>query len=127
MRTVLLVEDQRQVREVVERMLERSGCHVLTAVDGPDALRVQAGFSGNIDILLTDVVLPGITGPDLAEEMNKVRIGIRTLFMTGYSDDVVLKHGGRVAPAVVLTKPFDWRHLADTLRDLFVDPKPIHG
>ena len=127
MRTVLLVEDQRQVREVLERMLARTGCRVLTAVDGQDALRVQEEFPGAIDVLLTDVVLPGMSGPELAQEMNKVRIGIRTLFMSGYPNDVILKHVGEAAPSAILTKPFEWKHLADTLRRLFTDPEPVHG
>ena len=127
MRTVLLVEDQRQVREVIKRMLDRSGCHVLTAVDGRDALRVQAEFPDQIEILLTDVVLPGMSGPELAEQMSQVRIGIRTIFMSGYPNDVVLKHVGSEATWSILVKPFEWKHLADTLRNLFADPEAARG
>lgn len=127
MRTVLLVEDQRQVREVLERMLERSGHRVITAVDGPDAMRVQAAFNGNIDVLLTDVILPGMSGPELACELSKVRIGIRTLFMTGYPDEFVLQYLDSMAPSALLTKPFEWKELAETLHRLLAGPEAAHG
>ena len=127
MRTVLLVEDQAQVREVVRRMLERTGFAVITAEDAQQALRIQAEYPGRIEILLTDVVLPGMSGAQLAEEMNVRRIGIRTLFMSGYPDEVLMKHLSGISASSILMKPFEWKQLAHSLRNLFADLELSHG
>jgi len=91
--TILLVEDEDEVRRIVRMGLEKEGYHVLEASDGEQAIQRAEGFSGKIDLLLTDVVMPNMGGAELAARVRQQRPGIRVLFMSGYTDDVVLKWG----------------------------------
>jgi PAS domain S-box-containing protein len=102
--TILVVEDEDAVRRLTCRILSRHGYRVLEAANGQRALATWNEHGGNIDLLLTDVVMPGMSGKELAE-----RIGIEPVFMSGYTDDVVLRHG--VEGLRLVQKPFD----ADTL------------
>jgi len=105
--TILLVEDQASVRNVTRRVLERCGYRVLVAEGPRQALALAADFDDSIDLLLTDVVMPEMSGPKLAAEMTAARPGLPVLYMSGYSDDA-LSHRGILDDGVALVeKPFD--------------------
>ncbi|MDQ6611384.1 MAG: ATP-binding protein [Gemmatimonadota bacterium] len=103
---VLLAEDEDSVRAVAKETLERRGYHVLAAPDGPSALALARAYNGTIDLLLTDVVMPGMNGRELAELLLAERPGTRVLFASGYTDDAVLLHGVRTDELSFIQKPF---------------------
>ena len=107
--TILVVEDEDAVRRLTCRILTRQGYRVLEAPDGRHALNTWDEYSSEIDLLLTDVVMPGMSGKELAE-----RIGIEPVFMSGYTDDVVLRHG--VEGLRLVQKPFDAETLLSAVR-----------
>jgi CheY-like chemotaxis protein len=115
-RTVLLVEDEDNVRRVAVRCLERAGYRVLAVGDGEDALRLAAA-TPRIDVLVTDVVMPGMSGPRLADHLRAARPGLPVLFMSGFSRD--LPESLQPPPGSLLQKPFTPEMLtarvADTL------------
>jgi CheY-like chemotaxis protein len=113
---VLLVEDDATVRQFVRRVLEWQGYAVLEAAHGPDALRVAAEHGGRIDLVLTDVVMPGMSGRALAEALTASRPGLRVLFMSGYTDDEILRRGLGTTGVALLEKPFTAEALRDAVR-----------
>ena len=116
--TVLLVEDEELVREPTTRMLTRHGYNVLVAAGPQEALDLLSQFEGDIDLLLTDVIMPGMTGKDLSELVAASYPDIDVVFMSGYSQDVIV-HQGSVEPGVVLLeKPFTTKALLGTLREV---------
>ena len=114
--TILLVEDEPQVRAVVQRALERGGYGVLVAQDANDALRLSAAVA-SIDLLLTDVVMPQMNGRELAERVRAVRPGIRVLFTSGYTDDAILRHGVLDQGVPFLQKPITPAALMRSVRE----------
>jgi PAS domain S-box-containing protein len=104
--TVLLVEDERAVRTVAREVLARSGYHVLVAEDGMQALAVARAHRGPIDLLVTDVVMPGMSGRELAEALAQERPATRVLFTSGYTEDEVLHRGVSADTVAFLPKPF---------------------
>jgi PAS domain S-box-containing protein len=114
--TVLLVEDEPAVRSLTARILRSGGYQVLEAVDGADALRPDIE-GAEVDLMLTDLVMPGMSGKDLADEMARRRPGLRLLFMSGYTDDIVLRHGVLERRIAFLEKPFSSTALLETVRD----------
>jgi CheY-like chemotaxis protein len=115
---VLLVEDEKGVRELAREYLETSGYQVIEAEDGHTALELAAMHAGPIDVLLTDVVMPGIGGRELAERVVQIRPGIKILYMTGYTDRAIVHHGILETDAVLLQKPFTLATLASKLREI---------
>jgi len=113
--TVLVVEDEPAVRRAVQRNLERLGYHVLAAQDGEDALRIAASQSG-IDLLLSDVVMPGIDGPELACRLRAKWSDLPVLFVTGYSADRLARSDAVGPHDRVLEKPYQLDELARTIR-----------
>jgi CheY-like chemotaxis protein len=100
--TILLVEDGPPLREMIREMLEAAGYTVLAAKSAPEAVRmVQQRHGGPIDLLLTDVVMPGMSGPELVETLRALRPGLNVLLMSGAVD-----HGPAVADAAFIQKPF---------------------
>ncbi|MFW6089320.1 MAG: ATP-binding protein, partial [Gemmatimonadota bacterium] len=122
--TILVVEDEVPVRDVVLRSLRTRGYEVLEAEDGAAALALLESHEGDIDLLLTDVVLPGIGGRELAERVVELRPDVRILFMSGYTDDVILHHNLRSADFDLLQKPFTAITLAAKVREVFDRPPP---
>ncbi|MFZ3216343.1 MAG: PAS domain S-box protein [Candidatus Acidiferrales bacterium] len=116
--TVLLVEDEKGVRELAREYLEMTGYTVIEAEDGHTALELAALHSGPIHLLMTDVVMPGISGRELSERVKGIRPGVRVLFMSGYTDQAVVHHGILESDAVLLQKPFTVAALAAKLRDI---------
>jgi len=116
--TVLLVEDEDGVRRLARLSLERHGYTVLEANGGREAIELADAYQGRIDVLLTDVVMPEINGREVSERLLARRPDLKVLFMSGYNDDAVVRHGVVGSPAAFLQKPFDSRTLATRVRDV---------
>ena len=116
--TVLVVEDVAAVRAVTREMLRRAGYHVLEAADGRAALQVAATHQGPLHLLLTDVVMPDLSGRDLAERLTEVRPDVKVIFMSGYTDDAVVRHGILREGIAYLQKPFTPRSLSAKVRSV---------
>ena len=114
--TVLVVEDVAAVRAVICKMLERYGYRVLDAADGEAAVRVADASGEHIHLLLTDVVMPNINGRDLAALFAKTRPTTKVLFMSGYTDDAIVRHGILEEGIAYLQKPFTPQSLARRVR-----------
>ncbi|HEY0476374.1 MAG TPA: response regulator [Kofleriaceae bacterium] len=115
--TLLVVEDEPAVRRAVQRNLERLGYHVLAAHDGEDALRITGSLDG-IDLLLSDVVMPGIDGPELACQLRERWRDLPVLFVTGYSADRLARTGAVGPHDRVLEKPYHLEELTRAIRDM---------
>ena len=116
--TVLLAEDEQDVREVAREFLESAGYTVLQAPGGEAALKIAEAHSGSIDLLVTDMVMPGMSGQELARKMRSVREGIRVIYMSGYSEHAAEQAAKGDTSAVVLTKPFSRSALLRTTREV---------
>jgi len=116
--TVLLVEDAPQVRSVTRRVLERAGYVVLEASEGTVALQMAGRHVGPIHLLLTDLVMPGLGGRQIADELLRSRPETKVLFMSGYTDDAVLRRGQLKAGMAYIQKPFTPLTLAQKVRAL---------
>jgi CheY-like chemotaxis protein len=119
---VLLVEDDEAVRALSEQVLRRSGYTVLVANQGLDALRLCAQHGGRIDLLVTDVVMPELGGRELAERLQVVRPDLKVLFLSGYTDDAVVRHGVLEQEVYFLAKPFSPIVLAQKVREVLDAP-----
>jgi len=104
--TILLVEDEDGVREAAAEYLTENGYMVLKAKSGPEALQTAKGHEGTIDLLLTDVVMPQMSGPEIAEKIKKKRPQIRVVFMSGYSNNLLTNQQILDPQHVLLHKPF---------------------
>jgi CheY-like chemotaxis protein len=117
--TILVVDDEHGVRVMVARMLTLSGYAVVSAQSGEEAISIVHDYAAPIDLLLTDVRMPGMSGPELAHELRKLRPGIKVMYMSAYARDV-LPSGVQDSDVPFLNKPFTMRTLAlsivETLR-----------
>jgi two-component system, cell cycle sensor histidine kinase and response regulator CckA len=120
--TILVAEDEQAVRELVRSMMAGAGYQVLVAGSGQEALAIAAEHAGPIQLLLTDVVMPGMNGRELAEHLAAVRPDTRILFMTGYTDDAVVQHGVLGGAIALLPKPFSRQELLKAIRDVLDSP-----
>ena len=120
--TVLLVEDAAAVRAVTKQVLERHGYAVLEAPDGEAAVRLAQRHRGPIHLLLTDVVMPRVSGRELAEQLARVRPDTRVLYASGYTDDSVVRHGILESGTAYLQKPFSPESLARKVREVLDAP-----
>jgi CheY-like chemotaxis protein len=116
--TVLVVEDEDEVRHLARRVLENAGYQVLDAALPDDALQLAAQHDGGIDVLLTDVVMPHMGGRELAERLLAERPATRVMFMSGYTDTAVIKQGVLEPGTVFLQKPFVPSQLTRMVREL---------
>lgn len=116
--TVLLVEDATPVRMLARRSLEARGYRVLDAADGPSALRTASTHAGGIDLLVTDVVMPGMSGRELAERLAPARPMMKVLYTSGYTDDAMVLQGVLTAGVAFLQKPFVPDALARKVREV---------
>lgn len=116
--TVLLVEDEASVRQASRQFLARSGYEVLEACDGEDALRVSREHRGAIHLMVTDVVMPKMGGPRLAERLAEERPDMKVLFVSGYAEKTVLQHGKIDVATRFLQKPFSLKALARKVREV---------
>jgi PAS domain S-box-containing protein len=116
--TILLVEDNPSLEQIARRILKRYGYTVLSAPSAEEAVRVSRGHVGAIDLLLTDVVMPGQSGPSLATLLTTERPAMRVLHMSGYTDDAVVRHGALSGTAAFLQKPFTPEGLSRKVREV---------
>ena len=121
--TVLLAEDAAAVRAVARQVLERQGYTVLEAPDGELALHLAQRHSGPIHLLLTDVVMPGMSGRQLADRLAVARPDMKVLYASGYTDDSVVRHGVLEEGTAYLQKPFTPESLARKVRDVLDSSK----
>jgi signal transduction histidine kinase/CheY-like chemotaxis protein len=112
--TVLVAEDEESVRQLAVESLERRGYRVLAAASGEEAIKAASAYDGTIHLLLSDVVMPGMKGPELADRLRAMRPGIRVLLMSGYATDVVTP--GDLREATLLSKPFSPATLVKAVR-----------
>ena len=115
--TVLLVEDEAAVRRCVREYLTAQGYTVLEAVNGEEALKVSRAYCGPIQIMLTDVVMPQMSGPKVAEQLAAERPQMKILFASGYAESTVLRHGKIDVTAQFIEKPFSLSALASKIHD----------
>jgi two-component system, cell cycle sensor histidine kinase and response regulator CckA len=116
--TILVVEDEEALLKIAKRALDAAGYTVLTAADGDEALRTCAQHVGDIRLLVTDVVMPGMSGRTLAQELSKTRPTLGVLYMSGYTDNAIVHHGVLDAGTHFLAKPFTAASLALKVREV---------
>jgi CheY-like chemotaxis protein len=122
MRTILVVDDDQWVRMLARDVLAGEGYRVLEASDGQDAIRVAAEHPGPIHLLLSDVMMPGMNGCDLAAGLTALLPGLKVLFMSAYDRDFLVSHGmNPIGP--VITKPFTTEYLSRRVR-IVLDRQP---
>jgi two-component system cell cycle sensor histidine kinase/response regulator CckA len=115
--TVLVAEDEAGIRSPLRRLLVAQGFRVLDAADGRGALEVAEQFDGRIDLLLTDILMPGMNGGELARNLLLARPTVRVIFMSGYSTEAVTTNGVLTPGARFLQKPFSVEELTARLRE----------
>jgi two-component system cell cycle sensor histidine kinase/response regulator CckA len=116
--TILLVEDDNSVRDLARRVLEMRGYKVLPALHGADALRIASGPGIRIDLVVTDVVMPGMNGREFVEALNGRTPGIPVLYMSGYTNDDIIRRGLTDSSVAFLQKPFNAKSLARLVRSV---------
>ncbi len=116
--TILVVEDQEEVRTLIRKILEARGYHVLTAANGGAALETAAAHAGPIHLLLSDVVMPGMSGREVSRLLSPTRLSMRTLYVSGYTDESIVQHGVLEAGVEFLQKPFTAEGLLRRVREV---------
>ncbi len=121
--TLLLVEDEPSLRKITRIILESCGYTVLEAQDGQTALRVAQQHPSPIDLLVTDVVMPKLNGHQLAQELAQTRPGMKVLYLSGYTDDAIIRYGVMHTDTPFLPKPFTPDSIAQKIREV-LDARP---
>src|ERR1041384_3720649 len=116
--TALLVEDEASFRKLARTILERNGYKVIEAASGDEASVTSGEYAGRIDLMLTDVVMPGTSGRELAQVVASARPEMKVLYMSGYTDDAIVHHGILDADTPFIQKPFNPETLLQRVRDL---------
>ncbi|MBN1581833.1 MAG: response regulator [Anaerolineae bacterium] len=116
--TILLVEDDELVRRLAQRTLQAKGYTILEACSGDEALSLAGQHQGKIDLLLTDVVMPHMSGRELAEKLRTLYPQVKVLFMSGYTDDTMVRYGIQTAKIEFLNKPFLLNALTSKVREV---------
>ncbi|HUQ73050.1 MAG TPA: response regulator, partial [Planctomycetaceae bacterium] len=114
--TILLIEDEEAVRSLTSRFLQQLGYTVITAAGDAEAIRQVEQHPEPIALVITDVVMPGLGGRKLAECLTRARPGLKVLFISGYTDDAIIRHGVSAADVAFLSKPFTVEALAARVR-----------
>ena len=120
--TILVVEDEVQIRELVQEILQAEGYTVLTAADGDEGLHLCTAYDGPIDLLLTDVVMPGLSGPEMAQRIQPMYPAIKVVYMSGYASDAMGDHGVLAPGTAFLQKPFTPDILIGKVRETLDTP-----
>ncbi|MBP2676070.1 MAG: sensor hybrid histidine kinase, partial [Deltaproteobacteria bacterium] len=116
--TILLVEDEESVREVASTILKELGYRVIEARDGEEALRLADFHGGRIELMMTDIVMPGMNGRELSEKMTRLYPAMKTLFTSGYTEDVIVHLGILASHLDFIGKPFTLQTLAGKIREV---------
>jgi nitrogen-specific signal transduction histidine kinase len=116
--TILVVEDQEEVRRLTRRILEARGYRVLVAASGPEALRLAEHEAGRIDLLVTDVVMPGMSGREVGLLLAPARPTMKVLYLSGYTDESIVHHGVLEPGVAFMQKPFNAEALARKVREV---------
>jgi hypothetical protein len=116
------VEDEESVRQLVRETLEARGYQVLQAGDGNAALAVASRHEGSIHLVITDVVMPGLSGHELVEQLLPTRPGIKVLYLSGYAQDAFATRSAAEAQKAFLQKPFTLQSLARKVREVLGPP-----
>jgi CheY-like chemotaxis protein len=122
------VEDEDGLRSLVAEMLEDLGYRVIAAASAPEALHMAAEWTGSLDLVLTDIVMPGMSGRELAEALQAHHPRLPVLFMSGYTDDAMVRHGVEATSALLLQKPFSVATLSSRVREALgtgLQPQPL--
>jgi CheY-like chemotaxis protein len=122
--TILLVEDEKEIGALAVRVLEARGYQVLETANPEDALQLSLRHNGPIHLLLTDVVMPGMSGRRVAEHLGPLRPNMKVLYMSGYTDDSVFRNGVLEVGAAFIQKPFTPSSLARKVREVLDEQKP---
>ena len=122
--TVLLAEDTESLRDMIRETLEERGYRIIAAKDGVEALALARAFGGEIDLLLTDVIMPNMGGAELAAALVGLRPGTRVAFMSGYTDGALSRHGVLGEGVLLMEKPFTTDRLARVVREALDRPEP---
>lgn len=123
--TILLVEDEAAVRNVVQTGLESFGYRVIVAGSAMEAIQLMQTHGPEIDLLVTDVVMPGMSGRQLSDQLRIQDPNLKILFVSGYTDDAVVRHGVEDSSDILLLKPFTPAELAQRIRTLFDDAEQL--
>ncbi len=115
--TVLVAEDDRTLRTLISTTLRQAGYTVFDAAEGAQAVDIARAHAGRVHLLLTDVVMLGMNGRTLAEEVTSIDAATRVLFMSGYSDETVVRHGVQTRSASFIRKPFSMDGLIAKVRE----------
>jgi CheY-like chemotaxis protein len=115
--TILLVEDEHALRGLAKRILEADGYTVLEAGSGTEALSVLAGHAGDVHLMVTDVVMPGMSGRQLAARLAEIRPGVKVLFTSGYTDDAIIRLGVLDDASRFVSKPYTPDELKRRVRE----------
>ncbi len=122
--TILLVEDDNFVRTVMQEVLEKTGYRVLAAASGAETESLVHRQTGAVDLLITDVVLPGMNGRELAVFLKKKMNGMKVIFMSGFADHPVLRDGAPELKPLYLQKPFTGELLVEKVREVLSSRLP---
>lgn len=118
METILIAEDEQPLREALCDYLQNVGYATFAASSGPEALSVASGHEGDIDLLITDVRMPKMNGRELSEALVRLRPGIKTIFMSGYMDDAIMRYCVSERGVAFLPKPFNLTTLTGKVREM---------
>jgi DNA-binding response OmpR family regulator len=121
--TILVVEDEANLRYLARQFLEKQGYRVIEAADGAVAMQIAVAHEGVIHLLLTDVIMPGMNGRELAQRISEIRPNVKVLYMSGYTENVVGHNGMLDAGVRLLQKPFNLRDLKSKVREV-LDASP---
>jgi len=116
--TILLVEDETNLRYLARQYLEKQGYRVVEAADGAVAMQIAVAHEGIIHLLLTDVIMPGMNGRELAQRISEIRPNVKVLYMSGYTENVIGRNGTLDAGVRLLQKPFTLRDLKTKVREV---------
>jgi len=116
--TLMVVDDERGIREMLRRVLERAGYRVLTAAQGGEALARFEEAAGAIDLVITDVRMPEMSGPELADRLATLREGVKILYISGYGGAIVAPHDPFGIRSVFLQKPFTMAALLEKVKEM---------
>ena len=120
--TILVVEDEQIVRQLVQKVLESHGYKVLEASNGEEAIEISQQHTGIIHLLLSDMVMPGMSGPELAERLKESRSDMKVLYMSGYTEYALVSQGVMERVTSFIWKPFSTEALAAKVREVLSLP-----